>query len=121
MKWLALLVLVMTLVAPTLAFADTDINNPDFGRDPEGTIKDYKDVFRAISAITNWIFSLFLVMAVIFILRGAWELLVNSGEAEGFATAKRMIFYAAIAVVIATLSKSFVVVAARIVGVKISL
>src|SRR5688572_20171097 len=86
-------------------------------KEPDGVIVDAPGVFKAISNITNWIFSLFLVLAVIFILFGAFKLLVSGGNAEGFSEAKKMIFYAVIAVVIAVLAKSIIIVAASIVGV----
>lgn len=119
MKIVTFFALIFVIALPILALADANVPNLD--EDPPGTITSATGVFTAISKITNWIFSLFLVLAVIFILYGAFKLLISGGNAEGLGEAKKLILYAAIAVVIAVLAKSIIVVAAKIVGVDITI
>lgn len=108
-------------IATALASGSSPQGTVNLDQDPSGTITSAQGIFGAISNITNWIFSLFLVIAVIFILWGAFKLLVSGGNSEGLSDAKKMILYAAIAVVIAVLAKSLVIVAAKIVGVTITI
>lgn len=100
----------------TTAFASGTAAKIDFTKDPGGTIVNADGVFAAISNITNYIFSFFLVVAVLYILVGAYNLLISKGNPEGFEQAKKMILYAVIAVAIAVMSKSIVIVAAKIVS-----
>lgn len=88
---------------------------------PVGTIVGADGVFTAIAAITNWVFGFFLVVSVLFILVGAYELLISKGDPEGFAKAKKTLLYAVIAIAIAVMAKSIVVIAAKIVGSTIDL
>lgn len=106
------------LVKTAFATATTPIVNLD--QNPSSIVTS-QDVFKAISNITDWIFSFFLVVAVLFILVGAWNVLVARGNPEGFQTGKKMLTYAVIAIATAVLAKSIVVVAAKIVGTTITI
>ncbi len=97
-------------------FAEGNSAAIDYTKAPGGTIVNADGVFAAISSITNYIFSFFLVVAVLYILVGAYNLLISKGNPEGFEQAKKMILYAVIAVAIAVMSKSIVIIAAKIVN-----
>lgn len=79
-------------------------------------IEDASGVIRAMNTITNWIFSGFLTIAVLYVLWAAFDFLRAQGNAEKFDQAKKSLLYAAIAIAIAVLSKSIVVIAAKLVG-----
>ncbi len=109
-----ILTLALTL-APLTAFAE-DIFQPG-----PSTVDSTTKVFQAIQNITNWMFSGFLVIAVIMVLVAAFTILTAQGNTEKFTTAKKMITYAVIAVVIAILAKSIIMVAASLVGANVDL
>jgi len=122
MKITILLILLLATAFPILALANQGTNVlPNLDKDPDGTIVDANRIFKAISDITDWIFSIFLVLAVLFILIGAYNILISKGNPEGFDQGKKMVLYAVIAVAVAVLAKSIVVVTAKIVGVTIEI
>lgn len=117
MKRLTLIALLLLTALPALALADLGANaGPNYDQNPG--ITSAKGIFEAISKITDWIFSLFLIIAVIIILYGAFQLLISGGNAEALSASKKLVIYAAISVAIAVLAKSIILVAANIVGVK---
>ncbi len=79
-------------------------------------IESSKGVLAAVDSLTDWIFSGFLMIAVVMILWAAFGFLTSQGNAEKFDAAKKSILYAAIAVAIAVLAKSIVIIAASLVG-----
>jgi hypothetical protein len=106
------------------AYAEDPATPPaivNIDKEPAGLIKGWEGVFTALNNITNWIFGFFLVVAVLFILVGAYELLISKGDPEGFAKAKKTLLYAVIAIAIAVMAKSIVIVVAKIVGTTIVL
>jgi hypothetical protein len=113
--------MLLHFVNTAFATGTTPRSTIDFTSTPAGTITDAPGVFAAISNITDWIFSIFLVIAVIFIVYGAYKLLIAGGSPEALDEARKLIIYAIIAVVIAVLAKSIIIVAARIVGVTINI
>jgi hypothetical protein len=111
---LLLPLLIILLVPGVVSAAGEGI---DFTTPPAGTIEDAGGVLRAISRITDWIFSIFLLIAVIMILISAFNLLMSGGNGEKYESAKKGFKFAIIAIVLAVLSKSMVILAARIAGV----
>ena len=65
------------------------------------------DVLNVIDRITNWMFTIFLAVAVIMILIAAFKYL-TSGGGENVAKAHKMILYAAVAIAVAVLAKGIV-------------
>jgi heme/copper-type cytochrome/quinol oxidase subunit 3 len=106
------------LIKTAFATSSTPIVNLD--KNPSSIVTS-QHIFDAISKITDWVFSFFLVVAVLFILVGAWNVLVARGNPEGFQTGKKMLTYAVIAIATAVLAKSIVTVAAAIVGTTVNI
>lgn len=73
------------------------------------------DVISRINTVANWIFAILMVVAVIFILLGAFSYL-TAGGGEASSKAHKKLLYAAIAVAVAVLSKGLVAVIAKIVS-----
>src|SRR5688500_4730910 len=67
-----------------------------------------------IGVIANWIFTLFIVIAVIYLLLAAFQYRTSAGG-EGVAVAPKMLLYAAIAIAIAVLARSIVFVVRKLV------
>ena len=74
----------------------------------------FSGVLGLVNTITNWLFSLLLVLAVLFILMAAFKYL-TSGGGEEVGAAHKMIIYAAVAIAVAFLAKGIVFVVKQLV------
>lgn len=72
-----------------------------------GEIDTVDDVLNVINKITNWMFTIFIATAVIFILLAAFKYL-TSGGGEETAKAHKMLLYSAVAIAVAILAKGVV-------------
>ena len=70
-------------------------------------------VLKVMDNLTNWMFTVFMILAVIFILLAAYKYLF-SGGGEEVAKAHKMILYAAVAVAVAILARGVVHVVASL-------
>lgn len=96
--------------APMLAGAQAEIPAPSqtiLASGPTGVI----DLLRTI---TNWLFTILLLVAVIFIILAAYKYLF-SGGGEEVGKAHKMLLYAAIAIAVAFLAKGIVYVVGELV------
>ncbi len=97
-------------VLPMVSFAAAfDVPN---GQD--GTtigIRNFEDVVGIIERLTNWIFIILLVLAVLFIILAAFSYLTAGGDEEKVSGAHQKIIYAVVAIAVAFLAKgvSFIV------------
>ena len=74
-------------------------------------------IWSTIGAITNWLFIILLIGAVIIIIIAAWTFLTAGGDTEKTKKARDYIIYALIAIVVAFLAKAVVVlIATNILG-----
>jgi hypothetical protein len=74
---------------------------------PASSIDTPEEVIGILQKITNWMFTIFLTVAAAMIIYAAF-IYLTSGGGEGVEKAHSMILYAAIAIVVATLSRSLV-------------
>jgi len=76
------------------------------GAEPPGpaTLK----LFNIINTLTNFLLGLLLALSVIFIIYAAYLYLTAAGEKEQYKTAKQVILYAVIAIIVGLLSKAIV-------------
>ena len=108
--FIVFLALVCIVGTPLFASAQASIPAPGetvLARGPQGVI-------GLVNTITNWLFSLLLVVAVVFILLAAFKYL-TSGGGEEVGAAHKMILYAAVAIAVAFLAKGIVFVVAQLV------
>lgn len=104
------------LVTPLMVFADEPIPSSDRPLNTLGTpIQAPGTVIIYIQTIGNWIFSLLLALAVIYVLIAAFNYLTGS-SGEGVEKAHKMILYAAIAITVAVFAKGIVYVIAALAG-----
>ena len=91
---------------PVVAFAQLEVPAPEETILADGAI----GINDLIVSIGNWLFTILLVLAVLFILLAAYRYL-TSGGGEGVEKAHKMLIYAAVAIAVAFLSQgvSFVV------------
>jgi hypothetical protein len=73
---------------------------------PDLSSWDITNVFDIIDTITNWLFTILLVLAVIFIILAAYKYLTSRGESAQVSEAHKQVIYAAVAIAVALLSKA---------------
>lgn len=72
----------------------TGVDNVSFGT-----------VSSVFCTIAGWIFTILIILAVIYILWAAWLYLSSSGDEEKIKKANHQLFYAAIAIIVAILAR----------------
>lgn len=72
---------------------------------PNSPVLNYGDVRDVLLTVTNWIFGLLILLAVIFVLIAAFKYLTASGDPEKVKSASNTLIYAAIAVAVALLAR----------------
>jgi len=77
-------------------------------------------VWTTINAIVNWLFLILIIAAVVIIIIAAWTFLTAAGDADKTKSARNLIIYALIAIVVGFLAKAIVALIASIIGVNIS-
>ncbi|MDP1689194.1 MAG: hypothetical protein Q8L47_03630 [bacterium] len=98
---------VMSLLIPILAGAQ------QYGPPEPGGVGGIPEVPLSMAYIVNlldivvyWLFSIFLIVAVIFLLIAAFKYLMSGGDATKVGEATRAVIYAAVAIGVALLSAS---------------
>jgi hypothetical protein len=113
----ALLILTLVLALPGVSLAGNSIC-PNPPCDP-GIYNQYttgSGVLTVFERVIGWIFTLLLVLAVIFILYAAFKYLTAAGVPANIQTANKMLLYAAIAVAVAVLARTIPVLVRNFVG-----
>ena len=98
-------------VEPKIGGRPVTVGNA-FGDDPNNLLK-------RIETVTDWIFAIFITVAIIFILFAAFTYL-TSGGGEEVQKAHKQLLYAAVAIAVAVLSKGIIVVVRKIVETPVS-
>lgn len=101
---------VASLVLPVMAGAVVEFPTPQ----PFGI----EDVLAILTLLTGWIFSVFLIVAVIFILIAAFRYLLAGGDSTKVYEASKMVIYAAIAIAVAILAASVEFIVRELIGVQ---
>ncbi|MDP2735293.1 MAG: hypothetical protein Q8P12_03735 [bacterium] len=70
---------------------------------PEGP-QDAEAVLAIIVVVTNWVFAIFLSIAVIFLIWGAFEFVTGTGDPQKIDSAKKRLLYAVIGIGLALLA-----------------
>ncbi len=73
--------------------------------DPPGGSVEFETVSGALCTLVAWIFTLLIILTVIFILWAAYLYLTSAGDEEKIKKANHQLLYAAIAVIVAILSR----------------
>lgn len=69
------------------------------------TIKTQANLFSLITLITNWVFTIFLILAVIFIILAGLQFLTAGGKPEGVSEARQKLIWAAVGILVALLAR----------------
>lgn len=94
------LILVSLLVLPLFGFAQERVA-------PE------VDVMLVLDRITDWLFTILLVIAAIFLIIAAFYFVTAAGSAEQVTKARNFVLYAIIGVIVAFLAKGLVLLVER--------
>ena len=116
MKKLAVLIALGLILAPTVMFAAAPIGPSVVPPTLEG---GPNELVCLIKDVTNWIFTIFLVVAVFFILLAAYYYLLAQGGSEEVMKTHKMLIWSAVAIAVAILSRGFIVVVQKVVGVPV--
>lgn len=76
-----------------------------------------QELITLLQVVTDWIFVIFLIVAVIFIILAAFQFLTGGGDPAAIAQARTKLIYAAVAIAVAVASRGLVAVVTNIVGV----
>ena len=106
-KKVSLISLAVGLI-PFLALAQSDI--------VPVTVPPNVGLGRLIDSILNFFFGLFLAIAALFIIYAAYLYLTSGGDAEKLTTAKNVIIYAVVAIIVAFISRTIVAVVRNVLG-----
>lgn len=72
---------------------------------PPATNVQFTTISGALCTLVAWIFTILIILSVIFILWAAWLYLRSGGEEEKIKEANHQLLYAAIAIIVAILSR----------------
>ena len=93
-KYLLSVIILSLVLTPALASAQDILRDNDF--------------IDALNSIVNWLFTVLLIVAVIFILIAAFNFITAAGDPEKVKTARQFVIYALIGVVVAFLARGLV-------------
>lgn len=79
-------------------------------------IRRFEDIVAIIERLTNWIFIILLVLAVLMIILAAFAYLTAGGDEEKVSKAHQRIIYAVVALAVAFLAKGVSFIVAQLLG-----
>ena len=99
---------IASILAPIISFAQTPQYNISGGTPvlPPANNLTFSTLSGALCTAVAWIFTLLVILTVIFILFAAYNYLTSGGEEEKIKKANHQLLYAAIALIVAILSKA---------------
>ena len=96
--------LVALFAVTSLAFAQPSVDIPGVGQSP---VSDAHGLLYIVKKGIGWAYTIFFILAVLFVLMAAFTYLGAAGDEEKFKKAKNQLIYAAVAVVVALLAIGF--------------
>jgi uncharacterized membrane protein len=106
MKKLTTILLTGMQALPFLALAQTTGGSGINAVQPLPTgIHEFSGFLGILNTFINWVFTILLILAVIFILMAAFKYLTAQGDAEKISGAHRMLIYAVVAIAVALLAQ----------------
>lgn len=115
-------ILSLSLAVPALVSAQTNTGPatptlPTNGGTPyAASLTTAQSLLQLICTIFSWAFYFLIVLAVVFVVIGAYRYLTSSGDSEKVKNATNTLLYAAIAVAVALLAKAIPSIVANFLG-----
>jgi len=97
---LILVSLIALFVLPSVIFVSAQ------GEQVEELVGSPEEVVTLIETLTNWLFTILLAVAVVFIIIAGWTFLTAGGNPDSVTKARQMLIYALIGIAVAVLAKS---------------
>ena len=97
---------IVSLVAPLISFAQAPSFTGPGATLPPATNITFTTISGALCTAVAWIFTLLVILTVIFILFAAYNYLSSGGEEEKIKEANHQLLYAAICLIVAILSRA---------------
>src|SRR5690242_12747725 len=110
MKKIAAILAFSFLIMPSVMFAADAPTTGSLATVPNTLQNGPGDLVCLIQKVTNWTFTIFLVVAVFFILLAAYYYLLAQGGGEEVVKTHKMLIYSAVAIAVAILARGFVTV-----------
>lgn len=79
-------------------------------------VRGIEDVIRILNTVVNWIFTILLIVAVIYIFMAAFSYLGSGGDAVKVATAQTKLIYALVAIGVALIARGLEFIVRQLVG-----
>lgn len=73
---------------------------------PSPPVRDIGDLQRILETIGDWMFTILLVLATIFVIIAAYKYLIGSTNPEEIKKAHKMLIYTAVALIVAFLARA---------------
>ncbi|MFH1347051.1 MAG: hypothetical protein ABIH10_02265 [Spirochaetota bacterium] len=102
--------IILILLFPVLVFAISPGTIPgpeDYGIDSSGLPSDTQDLLDVLGSVVKWVYTIFFIVAVLFIIFAAFNYLTGAGTPDKIKAAHSQLIYAAIAIAVALLAISF--------------
>jgi len=104
-----------SLLLPMMTFA-AEFDIPGQTGGTTVGIRRFEDLVAIIERLTNWVFIILMVLAVLFIILAAFAYLTAGGDEEKVGKAHQRIIYAVVALAVAFLAKGVSFVVAQLLG-----
>lgn len=98
-RWFRIAVAVSALLPIVVA---AQIISP--GGPPAGSGWDFNRIVGVLNTLITWVYTVFLILAVIFAILTAFKYLTSGGDPEKVKAASQMLIYVAVAIAVALLS-----------------
>lgn len=107
-KQLKTILLLSLITLPTLVLAQVQT--------PTAPVRSIEDILRILNTAINWIFTILLIVAVIYILLAAFAYLGSAGDPVKVQTAQNRLIYAAVAIGIGLIAKGVEFIVRNLIG-----
>jgi len=92
-----------TALLPMLVMAQSGVTGPV---NPPPKAFSFTEIIRILNTIVTWLFTIFLIVAVVFVILAAFKYLTSGGDPEKVKEASRNLVFAAVAIAVALLAIS---------------
>ncbi len=109
-KFTFIALIVFSMFLPFLTGAITPGTIPSAGElgIPESPIEEPEGLLYVVAGVVEWVYVIFLIIAVMYVLFAAYNYLTGASEPEKIKKARSQLIYAAIAIAVALLAVAFV-------------
>ena len=107
--------LMLSAVFSSFAMAAVAGDIPDLAA-PDTVVTDKASFLKTVTTIINWIFTIFVVFAIIFVILAAFQFITGGGYSKNVESARNKLMWAAVGVIVALLARGLPFVIASLLG-----